>query len=458
MEDLTAKILILISLGILVGIGMFQENARLLIQTNAWTKPLFVFFKITLVIFMVTTLWRVFLVLRYRPIPPYPDACLPSCGVIVPAYNEGHQVFETLRSIAESDYPSKKLKIVAVDDGSKDDTWAWIQQAARQMPGRIIPLRLSKNQGKRRALYTGFVQCPTEIFVTIDSDSQVSPETIRSLVAPFIKDSSVGAVAGNVRVLNRREGLIPRMLDVNFAFAFDFLRASQSMVNTVMCSPGALSAYRSELVKNALPEWINQKFLGRKANIGEDRAMTNMILKQGFHVHFQSTAKVYTKVPTHYRQLCRMFLRWARSNIRETLVMTRFVFTRFRSGPMLGARINLLLGLLNISFGQMMKLMLLIYVISIPAALNIRWLMWAVVAGALPAAFYIYRYRSSNCIWAFVYSLFWTTGLWWISLYATLTPHKTKWLTRELAFKTPKIRLFSGKPASPSEMGIRKAA
>jgi hyaluronan synthase len=36
-----------------------------------------------------------------------------------------------------------------------------------------------------------------------------------------------------------------------------------------------------------LPEWINQKFMGRSSDIGEDRAMTNMILKQGKKVLFQ---------------------------------------------------------------------------------------------------------------------------------------------------------------------------
>lgn len=457
-EDIAAKVAILLCIAIIIGVGMTQENDVHLFTTNTWTKALFIFFKILLVIFILATLWRTVLFLRYRPVSPYPDECLPTCGVIVPAYNEGPQVLETLKSIAKSDYPKERLKIVVVDDGSIDDTWAWIQQAVNELPGRIIPVRLPQNQGKRRALYSGFLRCPTEIFVTIDSDSQVEPRTLRSIVSPFIRDPKVGAVAGNVRILNRREGLIPRMLDVAFAFAFDFLRASQSVVNTVMCSPGALSAYRSDLVKNALPQWISQTFLGRQANIGEDRAMTNMILKQGFHVHFQSTAKVYTKVPTRYRQLCRMFLRWARSNIRETLVMTRFVFTRFRGGPMLGARVNLLLGLLNLTACQMAKPALLMVLLSTPGMLNIRCLLWLVSAGALPAIFFIYRYRSSNALWAFVYTIFWSSGLWWISLYATITPHKTGWLTRDLALDTDRVLSMSKRAAESAPAMLKKAA
>jgi len=431
--DLSAKILILLSVLLIISAGFALKIYETLVLPESLGRILIVTFQATMVIFVLTLIWRVVLVMRYRPTPAYPDTKLPTCGVIVPAYNEGRQVLETLRSIAQSDYPEEKLKIVVIDDGSKDDTWRWIRTAVQEMPNRITPIRLSSNQGKRRALHAGFKKCTSDVFVTIDSDSQVEPQTIRCLVAPFIRDSRVGAVAGNVRILNRREGLIPRMLDVNFAFSFDFLRASQSMVNTVMCSPGALSAYRSDLVKQVLPQWINQKFLGRPANIGEDRAMTNMILKLGHYVHFQSNAIVYTKAPIRYQGLCKMFLRWARSNIRESLVMTRFVFTRFRKGPMLGARINLLLSLMTLTLGQIIKLVLLGFLVFMPETFGPRMLMGAVLTGCLPALFFIYRYRSSDALWAFAYSVFWVTGLWWIALYAAITPQKTGWLTRDIS-------------------------
>ena len=432
-NDPAAKILILIGAVLIIGFSLMQKSCEPMLLPHLWGKMLLIIFKTMLAIFALSPIWRLALIMKYRPAVPGPDEKLPTCSVIVPAYNEGRQVLDTLRSIAQSDYPMGKLKIVVIDDGSKDDTWLWIQQAVREMPGRITSIRLTKNQGKRSALHAGFKQCASDIFVTIDSDSQVEPQTLRCLVAPFVQNPNVGAVAGNVRILNREEGIIPRMLDISFAFSFDFLRASQSMVNTVMCSPGALSAYRSDLVKKVLPQWVNQKFLGRPANIGEDRAMTNMILKLGYYVHFQSTARVYTKAPTQYRALCKMFLRWARSNIRETLVMTRFVFTRFRKGPMLGARINLMLSLVTLTLGQCMKLVLLGLILYMPEIFGVRMLFGAVLTGILPALFFIYRYRNSDALWAFAYSIFWITGLSWIALYAAITPQKTGWLTRDVS-------------------------
>ena len=64
----------------------------------------------------------------YKPVTEWnSDRPLPGCTVIVPAYNEGSAVADTLRSLLKSDYPADKLEIIAVNDGSKDDTLNWIK-------------------------------------------------------------------------------------------------------------------------------------------------------------------------------------------------------------------------------------------------------------------------------------------------------------------------------------------
>src|ERR1700733_3180055 len=64
--------------------------------------------------------------LRYRPIPGVTDDLLPTVSVIVPAYNEGHMVRAALLSALGSDYPREKVHVIAIDDGSTDDTWSHI--------------------------------------------------------------------------------------------------------------------------------------------------------------------------------------------------------------------------------------------------------------------------------------------------------------------------------------------
>ena len=231
-------------------------------------------------------LYNIYLYFQYKVIESVTDELLPTCTVIVPAYNEGNLVFQTLLSIANSDFPKHKLQILAIDDGSKDDTWYWMEKAKEQLGDQIVIFQQPENKGKRHALYRGFNMGTGEIFVTIDSDSIIKPDTLRNLISPFVKDQDCGAVAGNVRVLNNKNAILPKMLNVSFVMSFEFVRSVESQLGSVLCTPGALAAYRSSAVFECLPEWISQTFMGAASDIGEDRAMTNMILKQGKKVLF----------------------------------------------------------------------------------------------------------------------------------------------------------------------------
>ena len=101
------------------------------------------------------TLWQIYLTLRYKEYPAEPDEKLPTCAVIVPAYNEGEQVYPSLMSILKSDYPADKLQIIAVNDGSDDDTLEWMKKAETDSAGKIKVIDVPENKGKRNAIYQG---------------------------------------------------------------------------------------------------------------------------------------------------------------------------------------------------------------------------------------------------------------------------------------------------------------
>jgi hyaluronan synthase len=266
---------------------------------------------------LLLTTQRTALWLFYRPVPV--RDYLPTITAVVPAYNEGRMVRNALLSLARADYPADKLQIVGVDDGSRDDTWEHMQAAARQHPDRIHLIRLPHNRGKRAALDAGFRAATSEIVVTSDSDCIIARDALRSLVAP-LADPKVGAVAGKVVVHNRRGSLLTRMLAPQFIVTFDFLRASQSVTGTVLCCPGALAAYRLSALRPLLPQWFNQSFLGTRVGPGEDRFLTTLLMRAGYDARYQSTALVHTLVPTHYRGMTKMMLRWDRSDVRESLM------------------------------------------------------------------------------------------------------------------------------------------
>jgi hyaluronan synthase len=373
--------------------------------------------------------------LKYKPVKAVLNTLLPNCTIIVPAYNEGELVWKTLKSLAASDYPSEKMQIIAIDDGSKDDTWEWMMRAKFELGDRVEILRQPKNMGKRHALYRGFNIGIGEVFVTVDSDSIVKTDTLKNLVSPFVKNKNCGAVAGNVRVLNNKKAIIPKMLNVSFAYSFEFIRSAQSNLNTVLCTPGALAAYKREAVMACLNDWINQTFFGKPTDIGEDRAMTNMILKQGYDVKFQSNAHVLTNIPEKYNNLRKMFTRWERSNVRENIMMSRFAFRNFRNGSKIGTRILLLNQWLRVLTAIPVTILMLYFVSMHPLLFLTTSLVSILIFSSIPAFFYAKKHDISQCLYAYAYSIFYAFGLFWITPYAIATANKRGWLTRGLPQK-----------------------
>jgi hyaluronan synthase len=373
--------------------------------------------------------------LKYKPVASVSNEELPTCTVIVPAYNEGKQVWDTLMSLAKSNYPKHKLQILSIDDGSSDDTWDWMVDAKKVLGDRLEIYQQPENKGKRHALYRGFNLGTGDIFITVDSDSIVTEDTLRNLVSPFVKDEQCGAVAGNIRVLNNKKAVLPKMLDVSFVLSFEFVRSAESNLNSVLCTPGALAAYRSSAVFNCLPQWINQTFMGQASDIGEDRAMTNMILKQGKHVLFQKNAVAYTNVPEQYRGLYKMFIRWGRSNVRENLEMAKYIFTDFRVNTKFGIRLLFISQFSKLIMSYPLLLFMIFFVLVHPLLFIGSTLVSILILSTFSLVFFTNRYKTYQGFWAYTYSILYTFGLFWITPYAIATANRRGWLTRGLAEK-----------------------
>lgn len=371
-------------------------------------------------------LFRTLLWFRYRTPESATLHEAPPLTVIIPAYNEGAMVAQSIDSVAAARYPHDCLEIFVVDDGSRDDTWLHIEAAARRHPGLVTTLRFAKNRGKRAALEAGFRHARGEVIVTIDSDSVIDHGALLAMAGPF-RDPKVGAVAGRVTVYNRN-GLIPRMLKVRYALSFDYLRAVQSTYGTVYCCPGALAAYRASVVRQVLERWVNQKFLGAACTYGEDRSMTNYILDAGYDSLYQRAAIVYTEVPVRYQKLCKMFLRWDRSYVREEIRFARIMWKR----PPLAraiAVVDTVVTNLRYPIGWAAMVLLAMMFVWHP----IMMLHFIAIIGLI-AAFNMLYYLRSERSWDFLYGIYYSYysafALFWIMPYAVFTARAKSWLTR----------------------------
>jgi hyaluronan synthase len=420
-------LMILAALPIGLKLGSFDSFQHLL-DFRRYHNPLLALGSGYALAFLLFQIVRTVFWWRYRSYP-VTEGPFPRLTVIIPAYNEGAMVEKAIYSVVSSDYPADRLEVFCIDDGSKDDTWEYIDRAAKRFPDVIKAIRFPVNRGKREALYLGFTRGRGEYFVTVDSDSVIQPDTLKQIVAPLIHNPKIGAVAGNVKLYNRHANLLTRMLWVRFVLSFDFLRASQAMYGFVYCTPGALSAYRGEAIRPVLDEWRGQTFLGRPCTIGEDRAFTNLVLRQGYHTFYQRHAVVYTTVPETYPGLCRMFLRWGRSNFRESYVQLTFMFTRYRREQRLLPIADFFIRELEFPLSLIFIPLLIVAICSNPIIL-VKVMAAVAVISCVFCLYYLSTERDLDFVYGVVFAFYALFLLRWIRPYALLTLRDGRWLTR----------------------------
>ena len=371
--------------------------------------------------------FRTILWFRYRTFPPASHSDAPFLTVIIPAYNEGAMVKKAIYSVIAADYPHDRLEVYAIDDGSTDDTWRYIQAAAIRYPRLVKPFRFTKNRGKRAALEEGFRRARGKIVLTVDSDSMIEHDTLLAMAGPF-RDSRIGAVAGKVLVYNQNQGIIPRMLQVRFVLSFDFLRAVQSTYGTVYCCPGALAAYRTSAVRQVLEPWMNQRFLGARCTYGEDRSLTNFILSLGYDSVYQRTGIVHTVVPWTYQKLCKMYLRWDRSHVRETIHFAQIVWKR-PFWPRLISLADVFITNMRYPIGWASLVLFATLSVNDPATI-LRLFCVMGFFSSLNMIYYLYTERSWLFLYGILYAYFSFLTLFWVFPYALLTVRTRNWGTR----------------------------
>lgn len=421
---------ILAGIAVLIGAHIHGVFLRPLVQAaerHHWARLLIFPSMLWITMGMLLLVFRTLVWIAYHPFPSATYETAPSASVIIPAYNEGPMVLKSIESVVKATYPKDRLELFVIDDGSRDDTWKYIEQAAALWPEIVRPIRFEKNQGKRAALAAGIKAAHGEIIVTIDSDSALEPHALLAIAGPF-RDPKVGAVAGKVGAYNRREGLLPRMLHVRYILSFDVLRAVESSYGTVYCCPGALTAYRASVVHEVLDPWLKQTFLGAECTYGEDRALTNWILSRGYSTVYQRSAVVDTMVPTRYSSMCKMFLRWDRSYVREEIRFMRIVWKR----PPLCASLALWDRFVTnlrypVSYASLVLLAVLTW--EHPYMLA-RFLLAVGIVAIFYSLYFLRSERSLEFLFAVIFSYFSFFTMFWIFPYAVFTVRARSWLTR----------------------------
>ena len=137
---------------------------------------------------------------KYRELSIPEMTSFPKITIIVPAYNEEKVIERTIQALIDTKYQDKE--IILVDDGSKDNTFDIMNKYKKQ--AKVLQ---KTNGGKASAINFGVAYSTGEIIVIVDADTIIGHESLIHLAKGFSIDKNVAAVAGNIKVRNRKNWL-----------------------------------------------------------------------------------------------------------------------------------------------------------------------------------------------------------------------------------------------------------
>ena len=399
-----------------------------------------IYFKFNRWLYLYSLIAATFLLTRYlfamfyRPVPIDPDYT-PGVTIVVPCFDEEEWIQRTIHSCINQDYPVDKLEVIVVDDCSNDRSAERVQEMIAQLKAadtsdnaysvadRIRFLQQPQNLGKRDAMARGAREAKHELLVFVDSDSFLDPFAIRNIVQPF-KDKEMGGVSGRTDVANTYTNALTKMQAVRYSIAFRVMKAAEGYFDAATCLSGPLSCYRKDLVLKYMDAWLNQRFLGQKATFGDDRSMTNFILRHN-RTTYQDSAVCMTIVPRSYPVFLRQQMRWKRSWLRESLIASRFMW---KKEPFMA--LGFYMGVIVPIAAPLIVIYNLLYVPIMYRVFPVSFLVGMLMMALLMSMAQLLIRRSTTWIYALWFCIYYEAVLLWQMPVAWVTFWKTTWGTR----------------------------
>jgi biofilm PGA synthesis N-glycosyltransferase PgaC len=287
----------------------------------------------------------------------------PKISIIAPAYNESSTIVDNIRTLLSLYY--NNFEVILVNDGSTDDTFAKIKEVFdlvrvnyyfdyRIPCERIKGVYKSKdpsynrltiidknNGGKADSLNAGINICKSSLFVSIDADSIIEPDSILKMVKPFLeeKDRKVIGTGGVIRIVNSCDvelghirnihvpkKILPRLQVLEYTRAFLLGRMAWSHLDGLMLISGAMGIFDRETVIKAGGYSIK--------TVGEDmelvlrmrRYMAEHKIK--YEVTYIPDPLCWTQVPADLTSLHKQRTRWTRGLVESLRTHRKMFFNK----------------------------------------------------------------------------------------------------------------------------------
>ncbi len=232
----------------------------------------------------------------------------PTCTILIPAHNEEKVIGNTIEAMLNMNYPKDKLKIMVINDGSKDATKDIIESYA-QKDARVVLFNVPAGQGgkgKSRALNLGVKQVTSDVIAIYDADNTPDPMALHYLVAQLVSHKELGAVIGKFRTVNKNRNLLTRFINIETLSFQSMLQAGRWQMHKIATLPGTNFVMWHWLIKE-LNGWDEEA-------LTEDSELSIRIYEHGYMIKFIPYAITYEQEPETWKVWIKQRVRWVRGN------------------------------------------------------------------------------------------------------------------------------------------------
>ena len=282
---------------------------------------------------------------------PYLDIAVarwPMITVFIAAHNEEKVIAGCIEALLNTDYPPECLKIIPVNDRSKDATGSIIDGYVARFPSRISPFhRTDGKAGKSAALKDALQFAVGDIAIIFDADYIPGRGLLKQLVAPFF-DPEVGAVMGRVVPINSGANLLTRLLDLERSAGYQVDQQARMNMNLLPQYGGTVGGVRLSAVE-AVGGWHDD-------TLAEDTDITFRLMFNGWKTVYTNRSECYEEVPEEWSIRIKQVTRWAKGH---NQVMARY-WWQFATSKYL-------------TWSQRIDGLLLLFVFVIPLIMLVGW-------------------------------------------------------------------------------------
>lgn len=242
-----------------------------------------------------------------EPISRYmPKHDVPMISLMVPCYNEGDNLDESIPHLLQLRYPNYEL--IFINDGSKDNTGEIIDRWAAKEK-KITALH-QENQGKASALNHGLTIAKGKYVACIDGDAVLDYYALDYMVQALEKDPKYAATTGNPRVRNRST-ILGRLQVSEFSSIIGLIKRAQGLMGTIFTVSGVCCLFRKDVMEE-IGGWSTNM-------ITEDIDISWKIQIAGYNIMYEPRALCWVLMPESMKGLYKQRLRWAQGGA-ETII------------------------------------------------------------------------------------------------------------------------------------------